>query len=121
MVFDHPDIAAAIVTNKDRIPQGHTPELCYSWVSSNDPNDTEINGSIFTDACSRTVSIHCLVDVKVFNSSNKLIAATANGTFSIGVKENNVIRERVTRILNCNDIPIVTDDILTLYVPAIST
>lgn len=61
--------------NRKSIGQAHSPEVCFAWLQSMDPNYTNAPSDIFTSGKYRVVRINCPVDVNVYNEKNELVAS----------------------------------------------
>lgn len=61
--------------NAKKLLPAHYPELCLAWMQSQDVNYTPEGKELFIIDCYRVVHINCPVDVQVFDSNNRLVAA----------------------------------------------
>ncbi|WP_243995651.1 hypothetical protein, partial [Pseudolactococcus carnosus] len=77
-VLRHPVMLFTLKTQGESIAQGHMPELCLSWLQSQDNNYVTGGKASFSSGNYRIIRINCPVDVQVYNSDNTLVSAIIN-------------------------------------------
>lgn len=74
----HPVMLYTLKTQGESIAQGHMPELCLSWLQSQDNNYVTGGKASFSSGNYRIIRINYPVDVQVYNSDNTLVSAIIN-------------------------------------------
>ena len=69
-----------LACNAGMLFTAHYPELCLSWLQSEDSNYTVNGHRLFVIDCYRVVHINCPVDVDVYNADGTLVAEILNDT-----------------------------------------
>ena len=69
------DRMLSLVAQKEMVPMAHYPELCFSWLRSQDPNYGPGNKKVYSPTAQRIIYINCPVDVEVKDSNGVVVAA----------------------------------------------
>ena len=77
-IVRHPVMLYTLKTQGESIAQGHMPELCLSWLQSQDNNYVTGGKASFSSGNYRIIRINCPVDVQVYNSDNTLVSEIIN-------------------------------------------
>lgn len=65
----------SLISAYDLIPKAHYPELCFSWLASQDSNYSSSNRKQYVPYARRTIYINCPVDVVAKDSNGVIVAA----------------------------------------------
>lgn len=78
LISNHPNYFTTAVMNGSGLAAAHYPELCYSWLASMDSNYNGTGSASFNNGGYRIVRINCKVNVEVYDTEGRLVAAIIN-------------------------------------------